>query len=117
MKMMKVQIRRGVFETNSSSTHNMTICTQNEYNKWINGELYITHSGDFYTKEEVYEYVKEREEDFDTLSEDEKAEAIYDYGYHTVETYNNEYLEGFEEFYTTPSGDKIVVFGQFGYDG
>ena len=62
-------------------------------------------------------YIKEREEDFDTWSEDEKAEAIYEYEYYTIDTWGNEYLERFEEFYTSPSGDNIVVFGQFGYDG
>ena len=36
---MKRQIRRGVFETNSSSTHSLTICTEEEFNKWKNGEL------------------------------------------------------------------------------
>lgn len=25
------QVRRGVFETNSSSTHSITICTEDEY--------------------------------------------------------------------------------------
>ena len=28
---MKRKIRRGVFETNSSSTHSLTICTEEEF--------------------------------------------------------------------------------------
>ena len=32
---MKRQIRHGVFETNSSSVHSITMCTKNEFNEWI----------------------------------------------------------------------------------
>lgn len=30
---MKKQIRRGVFETNSSSVHSLTMCSSDEYEK------------------------------------------------------------------------------------
>ena len=36
---MKVAIRRGVFETNSSSTHSMTIVAKEDFDKWKKGEL------------------------------------------------------------------------------
>ena len=36
---MKRQIRRGVFETNSSSVHSLTMCSGEEYKKWENGEI------------------------------------------------------------------------------
>ena len=36
---MNRQIRRGVFETNSSSVHSLTMCTGSDYDKWKNGEL------------------------------------------------------------------------------
>ncbi|WP_313584682.1 hypothetical protein [Lacrimispora sp.] len=32
-KVMKRQIRRGVFETNSSSTHSLTMCSEEEFEK------------------------------------------------------------------------------------
>lgn len=125
--MMKVQIRRGVFETNSSSTHNMTICSRDEYNAWIDGKVYWTYSGNFVSKEEAYEYVRKNEDElfeqgkidirFDALSDEDKEQVLYDYNYRTVENWANEYFEEFEQFYTTESGDNIVVFGQFGYDG
>ena len=35
-------IRKATFETNSSSTHSMVICTQEEYDKWSKGELYAS---------------------------------------------------------------------------
>lgn len=33
------QIRKNVFETNSSSTHSLTMCTKEEYDNWKNGKL------------------------------------------------------------------------------
>lgn len=36
--MSKNSIRRGVFETNSSSTHSLTMCSENEYDKWERGK-------------------------------------------------------------------------------
>lgn len=44
---MKI-IRQNTFETNSSSTHSITMCMANDYNKWKNGELYyINDTGEF----------------------------------------------------------------------
>lgn len=42
---MKRQIRSGVFETNSSAVHAITMCMKNEYNKWENGELVWDRGG------------------------------------------------------------------------
>ena len=39
IKNMKTQIRRSIFETNSSSTHSITMVSGSEYDKWKNGEL------------------------------------------------------------------------------
>lgn len=36
---MKMQIRRGVFETNSSSVHSITMCTGSDFDRWTDGEL------------------------------------------------------------------------------
>lgn len=101
MKILKT-IRKGTFETNSSSTHSMTICTKSEYKKWENGELLF----DRYDEKLVNpKDIKEQD----------------DYRYLTYEKYSNDedryYLEGYKENYTTPSGDEIVIFGEYGYDG
>ena len=49
-----IQIRKNVFETNSSSTHSLCICTEDEYNKWQKGELlYDRWSDKFATKEQI----------------------------------------------------------------
>ena len=61
---MKVQVRQGVFETNSSSTHSLSIISKEQFDLLEKGEVYI--NGDrleIYTKEEVdrrwEEYQKE----------------------------------------------------------
>lgn len=84
------QIRQGVFETNSSSTHSLTICTEEDYNKFINGQL-------MYDCGELVEPDEDNEElcNIDNFS--------YDY-------------EIFEEHFTTPSGDNMVAFGYYGHD-
>ena len=60
---MKKQVRRNVFETNSSSVHTLVVCKESDYDRWKNGEvLYFggwdrdypysnrPKSGAFYTK-------------------------------------------------------------------
>ena len=42
-------IRRGTFETNSSSTHSITMCKESDFDKWKNGEMYFCQdNGEFY---------------------------------------------------------------------
>lgn len=116
---MKIQVRRGVFETNSSNTHSLTICTADEYEKFRNNELYYDF-GSLLTKEQVKEkynrYKKAkwyRGETFDEWFEN----RIENGSYSTYDTFGSKYLEQFKEDFTTPSGDKMVAFGEFGYDG
>ena len=54
-------IRRGVFETNSSSTHSLTLCKQEEYDKWESGELLLCiNTGALVTKEEALRDIRGR---------------------------------------------------------
>ena len=56
------QIRRGVFETNSSSVHSLTMCSGEEYKKWSDGEvLYWGERDKFGTKEEIIDAVNQAE--------------------------------------------------------
>lgn len=43
---MKVQIRFGTFETNSSSTHSLVILNKQEYDDWQSGRLFFTRNGE-----------------------------------------------------------------------
>jgi len=57
---MKVQIRQGVFETNSSSTHSLAIYNKNEWEEFKNGDLLIdsTYLGNLKKKEDYREDYK-----------------------------------------------------------
>jgi len=114
---MKRQIRRGVFETNSSSTHSLTIVSAEDYKKWENGEVLLQdYPEKFVTLEEAKEYLEERGEAWE--NDDELYEILRDYEYHTHDSYfDNDCLESFTERHTTPNGDTVVAFGMYGYNG
>ena len=130
------QIRHSVFETNSSSTHSLTMCTKQEFNDFNSGKLFINNMPRHYIKEyptmlnvdqlrkigillsKDENMSKWYDEDFENMSDEELIEYfldnddIYDSDY-----FENDDLEYFEEEYTTPNGETIVAFGQYGYDG
>ena len=134
------QVRSGVFETNSSSTHSLTICTEEEFNKWKAGELLfcryeerfaetvpMTESDKDDAKQHYYDTKSAYWKDWEQLSEDEVKSwyAKYandylrkkSYDMQTYQDYIHEYeLERFERHYTTPNGEKIVAFGKYGYN-
>ena len=100
-----LQIRQNLFETNSSSTHTLTFCTGSEFEKWKNGEL-IFNTWD----EELVPYT-------DNIKK-EKEEAGSDSEFRTYdEFFCDDYLESYISTYTTHSGDEVVAFGKYGYDG
>jgi len=120
---MKV-IRRGVFETNSSSTHSITMCSVEDYDKWEKGEMYLDKGWkakkQFITKEEAIQRLKgsEHHKDLDFENEDDVNDALRDEELMTSEEYwDDEYLETFESRYTTKTGEEIIAFGKYGYDG
>ena len=101
---MKRQIRRGVFETNSSSVHSLTMCMESDFNKWVAGELVWSRWGD--------ELVPITDEIKKSMEEDEREYLTYeqfnDYDYIDYET--------FEDSYTTSNGETVKSFGYYGHD-
>ena len=130
---MKKQIRKGVFETNSSSTHSLVMCLKSDYDRWENGEvlLFIGSSwcypdghapktNHFYTKEEAIEFEKSSKyppSDNIDWDSDEAEEYLRDNEWYTYDNYDDDYLEWFDDSYTTPSGEIVMAFGQYGYCG
>ncbi len=52
-------IRKNCFETNSSSTHTLTMCMKSDYEKWKNGELYYyPNNQELITPERMEEIVR-----------------------------------------------------------
>lgn len=98
---MMRQIRRGTFETNSSSVHSITMCSETDYDKWVNGELFYDRWGNALVEKTPK---RERDEGHQYLT----YEQFNDYEYIDYET--------FEDSYKTASGEKVIAFGYYGED-
>lgn len=132
------QIRNNVFETNSSSTHSLTICSKSEYERW-GKELWFDMDDDEFipagwTDELIKTVRDDYEEDrlnnryghgsdmpWDELDKEAQEEQLTEY-YWSICKDESQWLgkrelETFYQEYTSPSGDEIVVFGRYGYDG
>jgi len=138
---MKRQIRRGVFETNSSSTHSLTMCTQEQFDDWKNGKLLYNAWDDEFVEAKVlteqdkadaqkdYERKKlQYWKDWEQLTNTEvndwydkyarEHRCAADSGCKTFDDWKyDDNLEYFVNTYTTPGGEKVVAFGKYGYDG
>lgn len=137
---MKRQIRRGVFETNSSSTHSLIMCSEEEFEAWKRGEVLFQKRGkeNFVSannlsdsnKKRAEENYEENKDDFQKdwkdLSDEAKKKyytkyaqesGIIDEDAKSYEQYMNDgCLETFVQRYTSKNGDKIVAFGEYGYN-
>ena len=124
------QIRHNVFETNSSSTHSLTICSKSEYERW-GKDLWFDMDDDEFVPagwtgddiENVKQFYEERngEGAWESLDQKEQEVELTEYYWSICkdesEWLDKRELETFYEEYTSPSGDEIVVFGRYGYDG
>jgi hypothetical protein len=91
-----IQIRQGVFETNSSSTHSITICTKKEYEAFENGELmFDEYFGKLVNKDAKNKYGE-------LPISYKKFQSLGD--------------GGFVSRYKTEHGDEVVAFGYYAYD-
>lgn len=116
-------IRQGCFETNSSSTHSLTMCMESDYKKWKNGEMYWNRWNDELVSKETVEeeFLKENtgvsKEDPDFKDKLEEYLNDDDKIYYTYEEFNDyDYIEyeTFEDTFETPQGEKVVSFGYYG---
>ena len=138
---MKKAIRYGVFETNSSSVHSLTMCSEEDFNKWKSGEyLFDTYEEKFVpafkpSKKEIEaakdEYIRTKTEymkDWEDLSETTRKKYILEYAekndlfnyddLKTYDTYFHSYdFETYSGKYTTNKGEVVIAFGKYGYDG
>lgn len=106
---MKIQqIRNGVFETNSSSTHSIVIGTEEEFNKWERGEL-ICYTGvspnELITKEEqVTIALRDKNEGYEEDTQD--FLTFQDWGED-----KEEYVERFKH-----KGETLIIRMGYGYN-
>lgn len=102
---MTISIRRGVFETNSSSTHSLTMCSKDKK---------------FVTKDELIEILTNSkyppEVDISAMDNDDFEDWLReDIGNMTYDQYTGD-ADTEEEEYTTPSGDVVVGISIYSYD-
>lgn len=128
------QIRRNVFETNSSSVHSITMCLEDIYDKWVNDEVYFYDStyklpegrDQFFTWDDMLEFMRNElkvdEEDIKALIEakenddSEFTSILHDSDFYTADSYENynDDCESYAEVFTTPLGERVVAFGYAG---
>lgn len=123
---MKRQIRKGVFETNSSSVHALSMCTENEFDRWENGELlFWKNKNKFGTREEIIEELKKATRyrgdlRYPNTDWDDKYQVADIFEYENIKTYDqffeDERYETYSDEYTTPGGETVVAFGYYGSD-
>lgn len=102
------QIRKNVFETNSSSTHTLAICTEDEYKDWQDGKLLFNKWRETFVKNSIKITKQDREEaercytqykgkyykDWSELTDAEREEYTYN---HIAQQRRQEKSLSFEE--------------------
>lgn len=126
-----INVRNNVFETNSSSTHSITMCEKTIYEKWVSGNaLWKRWECTFVETDDVDRMFDALSKDtsirtpIETLRElyasnkEEFFELLYEYyDYYTFENYcSNICYETYSKQFTTSGGETIVAFGYYGYD-
>lgn len=113
---MKETVRAGVWETNSSSIHSLTLCSEDVYNKWKNGILLYT-PGDQKFKS-VAEVDKEMIFDSETEDELDDSYELY-YSYNDYWNIFIDHVYGIQDVFNETElidGVKVRAFGYLGHD-
>lgn len=126
---MKVQIRTGLFETNSSSVHSCTIASISDYDDWKAGNSMLNlDSGEFVSIEEgrrrniidiqSHSYLHASIEDIREYAENGTIPASIDPHYLDYITYDQYYdkTENHDDYVEKSSKLGVVAFGYFGYE-
>lgn len=117
---MKTQIRKSVFETNSSSVHSMTICNKIDWEAWQQGDMmYCPQEEKLLPTPEAEQYNKKILNDYGINTNNLSIYYIDDIKssgnlYLTF----NDYFEIFSHEYSTFNKEfnDVVAFGHYGYN-
>lgn len=106
------QIRNSVFETNSSSTHSITMCMKKDYEAWEIGEMVFDTD-----TQKLVPITDEIRAELDMYARENYD--VWDMRYLTYDDYDRycEEYEGFSDELTLPDDEKVVAFGYYGYGG
>lgn len=121
---MKRQVRKGVFETNSSSTHAVTILTDEEYQKYRTGGLRISRNGELITTDAYQKALQvDREKARKSYETNEHAKKYHD----SFESYWQAWYDGVkydfdennmdvEHSERVINGEKVHALSVYGYE-
>ena len=125
-------IRENVFETNSSSTHSMTIMEDHDYERWIKEtdacydentkKIISIDQRKAMIKKDIIEHRQKYYPDkvLDKITDEDIQDYFndnfYDYPLTYAEYQDNGDLEYDINHYTTQSNDKIVILCKYGHD-
>lgn len=112
-------IRRSVFETNSSSTHSITMCSKEDFDAWKKGKVVFEdtyNGGKFITLEKAMKKIKENDPELDLADEIAVEDALREESFRTYESYfEDDELECFTDKFKTKGGEEVIAFGKYGY--
>ena len=130
---MKLSVRQGVFETNSSSIHACVILPEDDYNRWKDDNLYVQSSNEnnhmkftVVTKNEVEsrfldEYLSEisdsSRDNYDRIDFEDWIKWDKNLTRYKDPKYGDDYYDSDIMTFITPSGDIMVAANYYGYDG
>lgn len=123
------QIRRNIFETNSSSVHSLTICKREDYERWKTDGTYMYECDDeihFVSRDEAigrYNCIHACDwktdfidPDYMTDEEiDEKLALMEMYSYESWEKHHEDF-ETYAQHVEIDSSGSYIAFGHFGRD-
>ena len=110
-----LQIRQGVFETNSSSTHAISVCSKADWDMLQSGKAMIDTNLDILPNDEA---IAENEK----LREEAKKEGwdpddyVMENGYVAWDEFMEDSSYEFYTLHSTVGGVDVVAFGYYGYD-
>lgn len=133
---MKKIIRKGVFESNSSSSHSITIMEASKWKEFQTTDKYLADwDGKLFLVETVIEKYKELVKKYPSSYDIQNLETREDWikyltkpnewghaHYFTYETWGeydiwSDWAECYVGHFKTPSGDEMVAVGGYGYNG
>ena len=114
---MKIQIRQRVFETNSSSTHVLSVIAKSDWDEFTNSEELFIDWWDtrkkFFSREDLWkQYEKVCKEDEREPSDDDFDEWLCEEGFFNYDRFSDEYEILTEEVPDSP----YIAVSIFGYE-
>lgn len=127
------QVRSNTFETNSSSTHSICMCTKDQYDRWASdwdslkadSVIYSNCEEKLVTVEEAVKYANRYHDyveisdilDTDSPKHDDAVDYMRDEGLMTCNDFDDYTEETYYKEFVTQGGETVVAFGNYGWDG